>query len=326
METPAAASRHQHVRRLSARCRQPHYLADVMPKPRKNYLLALSLALGVFISGSVAARAQDDPSVRVGFAEVSEPVLYFEAAGKGPPVVLIHGGNLDRRMWDEQFQVFAKHFQVIRYDVRTYGLSDMPTKPYSDVEDLASLLRFLHIKKAHLVGLSLGGRIIIDFALEHPDQVQSLVAVGPGLSGFQWSRDEKQYQLMLRAAQASQIDAVTELWLKSPYMAPAMENPALAPRLRQLALDNYRNWLGNPALSRPIDPPAIGRLNQIEAPTLILVGSRDVHDIHKIVKLLKTGIPHARQEVVPGAGHMVNMEKPAEFNRLVLGFLKEQSK
>src|SRR5438270_695003 len=83
-----------------------------------------------------------------------------------------------------QWQKFAKHYQVNRNDVRTYGLSELPTRPYSDVEDLASLLRALHLKKAHLVGLSLGGRIIIDFALEHAEMVASLVPVGPGLSGF----------------------------------------------------------------------------------------------------------------------------------------------
>src|SRR6516164_9757541 len=134
--------------------------------------VAIIVALSMWGIWLPASLGQEAHPVIVGFAEVREPVLYFETAGQGPAVVLIHGGNLDRRMWDDQFQEFAKHFQVIRYDVRTYGLSDLPSKPFSDVEDLASLLRFLHIQKAHLVGLSLGGRIIIDFALEHPEMVE----------------------------------------------------------------------------------------------------------------------------------------------------------
>jgi pimeloyl-ACP methyl ester carboxylesterase len=141
---------------------------------------AIALGVGLFASWQSASLGDEAIPVQIGMAEVREPVLYYETAGKGPAVVLIHGGNLDRRMWDDQFQTFARHFQVIRYDVRTYGLSDMPTKPYSDVQDLASLLQHLHIKKAHLVGLSLGGRIIIDFALEHPEMVASLVPIGPG--------------------------------------------------------------------------------------------------------------------------------------------------
>jgi pimeloyl-ACP methyl ester carboxylesterase len=290
----------------------------------RNFV-AIALGIGWCALSPSPSSAQQPVPVQRGMARVSEPVLYYETAGKGPAVVLIHGGNLDRRMWDDQFQEFAKRFQVIRYDVRTFGLSDLPTRPYSDVDDLESLLRFLHIKKAHLVGLSLGGRIILDFALEHPDMVESLVPIGPGLSGFQWSKDEKRYDDMLKAAQAGQIDKVTDLWLTSGYLAPAMEKPALAARLRQLTLDNYRNWLANPLLARSIDPPAIKRLEQIKAPTLLMVGSRDVPDIQEIVKTLKTGIPHAKEVVIDGAGHMVNMEKPEEFNRRVLDFLKERS-
>ena len=286
---------------------------------------AAVLGVGVCVMSTQPLFANEELPVKIGLASVSEPVLYFETAGKGPALVLIHGGNLDRRMWDEQFQEFAKHFQVIRYDVRTYGLSDMPTKPYSDVEDLASLLRFLHIQKAHLVGLSLGGRIIIDFALEHPEMVESLAAIGPGLSGFQWSHgDDKRYENIVRAARDGEIGKATDLWLASGYMAPAMEKAALASRLRRLSLDNYRNCLANPLLARPIEPPAIQRLTQIKAPTLLMVGSRDVPDIQTIVKTLKAGIPRAQYVVVQGAGHMVNMEKPDEFNRIVLGFLKVQ--
>src|SRR5262249_28753205 len=115
-------------------------------------LVAIALGIaGCALSPSLSSAQQPMP-VQRGMARVSEPVLYYETAGKGPAVVLIHGGNLDRRMWDDQFQEFAKQFQVIRYDVRTYGLSELPTRPYSDVDDLESLLRFLHIKKAHLVG------------------------------------------------------------------------------------------------------------------------------------------------------------------------------
>jgi pimeloyl-ACP methyl ester carboxylesterase len=100
------------------------------------------VGIGLTALSARAFFATEDLPVTIGFASVSEPVLYFETAGKGPAVVLIHGGNLDRRMWDQQFQEFAKHFQVIRYDVRTFGRSDLPSKPYSDVEDLASLFRF----------------------------------------------------------------------------------------------------------------------------------------------------------------------------------------
>jgi pimeloyl-ACP methyl ester carboxylesterase len=276
-------------------------------------------------AGPALGEQGDAITVKSGMALVAEPALYYETAGQGPALVLIHGGNLDHRMWEWQLQPFAKSFQVICYDVRTYGRSDFPTRPYSDTNDLKSLLEFLGVKKAHLVGLSLGGRIAIDFAIEHPEMVSSIVAVGPGLGGFQWDRQgEKEFAAALRAAQDGNDERVAELWLQSGYMKPAMEHPELVARLRQWSKENYRNWLGNPLLAKTLDPPAIKRLGEIKAPTLVIVGSRDVPDIQKIVKTVTASVPNAKKVVIEGAGHMVNMEKPEEFNRIVLDFLRSQ--
>jgi pimeloyl-ACP methyl ester carboxylesterase len=261
--------------------------------------------------------------VTTGMAEVAEPVLYYETTGEGEPVVLIHGGQLDCRMWDEQFQTFAQHYRVIRYDVRGYGKSELPTKPYADEKDLLGLLQYLHIEKAHLIGLSLGGRIAIDFTLTYPDRVKSLVAVGPGLSGFAWSAEgEKRSWQIVKAARDQGAHKAAELWLQDPYMAPAMENPALAKRLRQLAQHNARCWLVNPILGRELNPPAANRLAEIQVPTLVIIGERDVPDIQAIGKLLEKGVPHAQKVMIPGAGHMVNLEKPQEFNLVVRSFLE----
>jgi pimeloyl-ACP methyl ester carboxylesterase len=290
----------------------------------------MSARIGIFLAavGLLAGDERPGPAgglpVTAGMAEVAVPVLYYETCGTGEAVVLIHGGNLDRRMWDDQFQLFARHHQVIRYDVRGFGRSEVATRPYSDVKDLYSLLKGLKVDRAHLVGLSLGGRIAIDFTLAHPDMVRSVVAVGPGLSGFAWpAESEKRFEEMDRLARERGPEAAVEGWLKDPYMIPAMENPALAPRVRQLALDNARAWLANPLLPRPLNPPAARRLGEIRVPTLVVVGDRDVPEIQAIVKLLEKGIPHARKVMIAGAGHMVNMEKPAQFNEVVLGFLKE---
>jgi pimeloyl-ACP methyl ester carboxylesterase len=282
------------------------------------FLAAVGLLAGDRAPGSAAPLP-----VTSGLAEVAEPVLYYEACGDGEAVVLIHGGNLDRRMWDDQFQLFARRYRVIRYDVRCFGRSETPTRPYSDVKDLHSLLKWLRVERAHLVGLSLGGRIAIDFALEHPGMVRTVVAVGPGLSGFEWpAESEKRGAQLDRLARDRGPEAAVEGWLKDPYMVPAMENPALAPRVRELALDNARAWLANPLLPRPLERPAIRRLGEVRVPTLLVVGDRDVPEIQSIVKILKKGIPHSCKVVIAGAGHMVNMEKPEAFNEAVLGFLK----
>jgi pimeloyl-ACP methyl ester carboxylesterase len=126
--------------------------------------------------------------VTSGIAEVNGTKLYYEVVGEGQPLVLVHAGSFDRRIWDEQFTAFADHYKVIRYDVRGHGKSALPTKPYSDTEDLYRLLQWLHVEKAHLVGLSLGGRIIIDFTLAHPEMVGTLILKAGSRSSHRSSR------------------------------------------------------------------------------------------------------------------------------------------
>ena len=271
---------------------------------------------------ATVAAAQD---VSSGMARVAQPAVFWESAGSGPPVVMIHGGQMDRRMWDPQFLPYAKTYRVIRYDVRNYGRSASATVPYSDVDDLLALLDELGIRRAHLVGLSLGGRIAIDFTLEHPDRVASLVAVAPGLRGFpNEDDDDSRWLTMLRAAQDKGGEAAAELWLSDPFMVPAMENPAIAPRLRQLALENGRAWLANPLLEKRIDPPAAKRLGEIKVPVLAIVGDRDIKHMQRIADKLAADIPGAKKVVLAGAGHISNMERPAEFDAAVLPFLKAQ--
>jgi pimeloyl-ACP methyl ester carboxylesterase len=283
-----------------------------------------SLLLGLCLAGQNPGDASATIKVETGMAKVAEPVLYYEAAGQGTPLVLLHGGQLDSRMWDDQFLLYARAFRVIRYDIRSYGRSRMPTQSYSDVEDLKGLLDSLGIKQAHLVGLSLGGRIATDFALLYPDRVLSLVLAGPGLGGFEWSESDRGEQItMFRTLRDQGPEAVVELWLKDDYMIPAMENPRTAGRVRELALANAKSWLKHPAFGREIDPPAANRLADIKAPTLLIVGDRDVPDIQKIVRKMEQEIPGARKVAIRGAGHMVNMEKPDEFNYATLSFLRE---
>jgi len=268
---------------------------------------------------ALASRAQT-AQVNSGFAEINGGRIYYETAGAGHPLVLIHGGQMDRRMWDEQFALFSKSYRVIRYDLRGFGKSPASTNVYADEEDLAALLKYLHVEKAYVVGLSLGGRVAIDFALTHADMLDAIVPVAPGLSGFHFSSDPTDMDSW-RAAQAGDWEKVTEYWLKNAYMAPAMENPKIAPRLHELALENAHENLDNPVLESTLNPPAIDRLPDVKTPTLIIVGNRDVSDIHEICGLLYARIPGAKEIVIQGSGHIVNMEQPEQFNRAVLNFL-----
>lgn len=288
-----------------------------MTKHLKSVLLALLFVIlsSAFIEAKPAKR---------GFAKVSNAKLYYEVAGKGEPLILIHGGNMDGRMWDAQFDVFAKHYKVFRYDVRGFGKSDKQVKPFAHHQDLYDLMKFLHIEKAYIVGLSLGGAIAADFTLMHPEMVKALVLSCPGIVGFQFSPEAQTYTIStIEAARDDGFAKATEMWLKSPYMIPAMEHAELREKLRRMALDNADIWLRNFVWERDLKPLAWNRLQEIQTATLIIVGDRDTPDILKLVEQAATKIKNSKKVVIKEAGHMVNMEKPEEFNSAVLDFLEK---
>lgn len=139
-------------------------------RPRTVAILLIA-PLGGCALGDAGGRS------RSGYCPVKHGKLYFEMTGSGEPIVLIHGGQMDCRIWDAEVELLRSNYRVIRYDVRGYGRSPAPTEVYSLHEDLARLLDRLEVPKAHLVGLSLGGAAAIDFAIAHPERVGKLVVV-----------------------------------------------------------------------------------------------------------------------------------------------------
>jgi len=259
----------------------------------------------------------------VDYADVNGTRLCYEIAGSGQPLVFIHGFSLDRRMWDAQFEVFAQRFRTLRYDVRGFGRSALPepNQAYSNSADLHALMTHLDIDQAHLVGLSMGGSIATDFALEYSQNTTALVTVDAGVSGWSWP-----YGFPLSAAiercQEAGVEAGKATWLTHRLFAPAGEQPEVAAQLKQI-IDEYSGWhFENESLVTQPEPPAIQRFAEITAPTLIIVGERDEPDFFEIADLM-TAQTGTTQQHIPAVGHMSNMEAPAEFNRILLDFLEQ---
>lgn len=273
-------------------------------------LAGVSVLVCVSCLGTSHAAAANDVQATNGFVEASGTRIYYEVAGEGPAVVLIHAGFLSSGMWDDQFERFAKRYRVIRYDVPPHGKSVLSEAPPAEHEQLAALLDHLGIERAALVGVSLGGAISLDFALVCPDRVDALVLVGSGVSGYRWSEQT----VKLFSAVSTPDD-----FIGLPLYDAARENPRLKERLLELVKQNAGK-AGAGAQPPPLDPPAVGRLAEIHAPTLILVGDRDMQDILDVADLLEKNIPGARRVTVAGAGHALNMERAEEFTRLVLDF------
>jgi 3-oxoadipate enol-lactonase len=258
-----------------------------------------------------------------GFAEVNRTRLWFEKAGAGPPVLLIHGSPLDARMWDEQVSAFSAQHRVVRYDVRGYGRSALPGDvAYRHEEDLAALLALLGIERAAILGSSMGGRLAVDFALAYPEAVSALVLAGSSLSGFPWSDDPvAETAEVVNAWRDAGPMAAKRLMMGKHWFATARPRPAVTRQLEQIIGDySGWHWFHQDPVSEP-RPPAYERLEAVTAPTLAIVGAQDTPDIHKVTAAVATRIPGAQCETFPNAGHMVNMEEPEWFNRVVIDFL-----
>lgn len=266
------------------------------------------------------------PIVESGFAEFGQSRLYYEIAGAGEPtVILLHGGMLDCTMWDEQFEVLARSHRVVRYDASAHGQSALPPEAYLDHIDLLGLMDHLQIDQAVLVGLSMGGRIAIDMALEEPSRVQAVAAVSSGLGGYRFESDfhMNNRKKMIAAWKSGDFDAVVESfqreWTDGPTRAPEDVDPKVRERVRAMA----RATVDSVMEGRSLQPPAIERLADLDVPMLVIVGELDMPGIHEIADLLVQADPNAELVEIPGVAHMVNLEAPEEFDRVLVEFLEK---
>jgi 3-oxoadipate enol-lactonase len=290
---------------------------------RRRLLLLLFVAAQ---SAMLCAAAYAKESATRGLAEVNGTKLFYEEAGRGRVVVLIHGGFVDSRLWDDQFREFAKHYRVIRYDLRGFGRSGYPTEAFSHVDDLYALLKFLKVERCSLVGLSLGSIIATDFALEHPEMVERLVLTAPGLRGSPAPRNEKA-RAVYKLAETEGRDKAIDAWMENEFFATGKQNsPTYDARMRLMLKDNYKIWGPTPTQIVWNWPkqPTIERLSEIKAPTLIIMGDKDAPSIFVNVEAYESKIPGARKVVMTNVSHHLVMEKAAEYNRLVLNFLKQK--
>ncbi len=263
-----------------------------------------------------------------GFADLNGGKLYYEVAGQGRPLVLIHGGLVNNGLWDKQFYAFTEQHRVIRYDVRGYGQSDGPTAPFSHHDDLRRLLDSLNVERAAVLGLSMGGGIAIDFALAHPERTWALIPVAAAISGLrppdsvrsQWSSIGEAYE---RGDKVAALDLSLQIWTDGPQRTPDQVDPAVREHIRAMTAHEFARPEIDEQLLQELDPPAYDRLGDIHVPTLAITGDADIPYINDNMTHLAATVPGAQHIVIHDAAHHLPLEKPDEFNRAVLEFLKQ---
>jgi 3-oxoadipate enol-lactonase len=253
----------------------------------------------------------------------------------GPPgrtaTVLVHAGIADRRMWDPQWSALTAEREVVRLDLRGFGESvEPPTGPLSPVDDLLDTLDYLGTGRCHVVGASFGAGVAVEAALTRPGLVESLMLAAPGGSLIAEATPQlSDFFAAERAAlQDGDLDAAVEAnlrwWVDGPHRGPDALTPSVRAQvgaMQRLAFEVTSAW--GTVDEQELDPPALARLGEVQAPTLVLVGGQDLDAIRDTAARVTAGLPHAREVDWPDTAHLPSVERPEAFLDLLREWLSE---
>jgi pimeloyl-ACP methyl ester carboxylesterase len=252
--------------------------------------------------------------------------LYVETQGQGEPLVFLHAGVCDSCMWDAQVPYFAPAYHVVRYDLRGYGQSPPVDGEFSHHRDAMAVLDHLDIESAHLVGCSMGGEAALDLALAAPERARSLTVVCSLPHGYQFQGSPPPiWEKIVAAYNAGDDETVlrlgAQLWLAGrgrtlDDIDPAIVDKAIA--MDRIALANERKGLGQQVY---LEPPAIGRLEDLAMPALVITAALDEPEIDSGWDELIKRVPHGRKVRLEDTAHLAAMERPAQFSRILQDFL-----
>jgi pimeloyl-ACP methyl ester carboxylesterase len=235
---------------------------------------------------------------------------------------MIHDGILHRETWNSQFRAFAGKYRVMRWDRRGFGQSDRPNAPFSNLDDLLILMDTLEVERATLMGCSSGGLLAIDFALNHPERVSSLVLVGPIISGFGFSKHFNTRGGRMTPKSDASVAEKIEYWARNDPWITAPESEAAKDKIEMLLNANPHNLIGSGRYARGPGRPAMNLLSEIRVPALIISGESDIPDVQAHIGVIQAGIAGSKRVVIPYSGHLTHFEVPHVFNQVVLDFLE----
>lgn len=262
-----------------------------------------------------------------GYVAVDGGKLYYEMAGKGQAIVLLHDGMVPCTIWDEQFQWLAKSYRVVRYDRRAYGKSTNPLASYSDMDDLNQVFIHLKIERAIIFGMSSGGGLAIDFTLKYPEKVSGLVLVGAVVSGYGYTAHmtNRGGHMIPPSERSDQQKMVRYFVWDDPYEI-YKDNFSAKERVWEWMKNYPKEDRGAGIPIKSADRIALKYLSEIKVPTLILVGEYDIPDVHAHSGAINAGINGSVRKIIPRSGHLTPLEQPVLFNKEVGNFLYDLSR
>jgi len=266
---------------------------------------------------------------KFGFANINNAQIYYETAGKGTPLVMIHAGVADSRQWNNEFAFFTQNYQVVRYDMRGYGKSEPVEGEFNHLDDLLSLLDTLELHEPIItMGCSMGGGLAMDLALTQLSRVKALIMVGSAPSGLELDvPTPTKFAEAEKAFEAGDLDRVaeieTQIWFDGTDRTPGQVNQAmrkLCYEMNRKALSNEVKELGKRLPNT--QTPAFDRLSGLNIPVLVIVGAHDTPYILAAANYMVERIPSVQKVVIEDAAHLPNMDHPYEFQGIVKAFLE----
>lgn len=254
-------------------------------------------------------------------------MTHFVSAGNGEPLIFIHGVGLDHTMWQSQLDYFSSFYKVYAYDMIGHGQSEKPVKDYYRLDDfsnqLYSFTEMEQLEKAHIVGFSMGGLVAQKFSLIYPEKVKSLT-----IANSVANRNEEERKSVLgrveqveKEGKNSTIDAAINRWFSEEYI---QNHSDVVQQVRtRLETNDDQAYLNAYRVFATADQDLWQELHQIQAPTFIITGENDRGSNPRMAKEMQAKIPNATHCIVPGAKHMLPVEKASIFNEHVLNFLKQ---
>ena len=227
-----------------------------------------------------------------------------DSGSDGPPVVLLHPGVGDSRIWEPVLPTLTASYRVIRYDARGFGRSPAPMVDFSLLADLIAVLDYYGLDRVAMVGCSQGGGSALGLALEQPTRVAALVLLCPGVPGYPWPEEPDELDAEYEhALDAGDVDAVAGLMQR--IWAGAGSTSAVMEQLRSAA----RAEISSRGMEQR-DPPVFDRLGEISVPTSLLVGDADYAPLIQANRQAAARIPGCELAVVPGMDHLPPLREP----------------
>lgn len=258
------------------------------------------------------------------FLTTSGATVYFETAGSGPSLLLIHAGIADSRMWEYEFHRLAQQFQVTRFDLPGFGQSSFTGGPFSYTMMINELLDHLAIKQTYIFAASFGGKLALDFVTAHPERCIRLALEAPAIDEWSFSEELQQYDAKEEHLLAAGLfEQAAELNYHT-WILRDRQPEAIAFQLKKQLIEMQMTAFTQPEplilVEELAAAPVSTMLDQLQFPVLIMIGSHDLNDFQDISAFLHQKITHSKKVIIPGVAHLANLEAPEFITSLVVSF------